>query len=374
MSQNLSRREMIRAAAAGVCGLAACDGLCPAPARAGSPLRMKEALYWDKLGDRRVKCRLCPRECETGPGERGFCRIRENRSGVYYTLVYGSAAAINVDPIEKKPFFHVLPGARALSIGTAGCNLRCKNCQNWELSQSRPEQVDSDKLLPEAAASQARSLGCQALAYTYNEPVVWYEYMLDCADAGHREGVRSVMVSNGYINREPMRNLLPHLDAVKVDWKAVTEDFYSRYCGATLQPVLNTMNRVKALGKWLEVVYLVIPTLNDSDADIRGAARWMKMYMGTEVPLHFSRFIPLYQLKDLPPTPVATLERCYEVAREEGISFVYVGNAPGHKHESTYCPGCGKLLIERLGFEVSKNLLKEGKCPGCGRVIPGVWR
>lgn len=361
------------AAAAGIWGLAGCESVRPQSAEAGSPLRMKEAMYWEKLGGGRVKCHLCPRQCETRPGERGFCRIRENRSGVYYTLVYGSAAAINVDPIEKKPFFHVLPGARAFSIGTAGCNLRCKNCQNWELSQSRPEQVDSDKLLPADAASQARSHGCQVLAYTYNEPVVWYEYVLDCSDAGRRLGVRSVMVSNGYINREPMRNLLPHLDAVKIDWKAVTEDFYSRYCGATLQPVLDTMNRVKSLGKWLEIVYLVIPTLNDSDADIRGAARWLKTYLGTEVPLHFSRFIPIYQLKDLPPTPVATLERCHDIAREEGISFVYVGNVPGHKYETTYCPGCGKLLIQRLGFEVSRNLLKDGRCPGCGRVIPGVW-
>jgi len=373
MSEILSRREALKRTALACAGVGLAGAYLPSCAEAGSPLRMKEAQFYEKLSGNRVQCKLCPRECTVADRGRGNCGVRENRGGTYYTLVYGSAAAVNVDPIEKKPLFHFLPGSRVFSLGTAGCNLHCRDCQNWEISQSRPEDVDSDNLQPDKVAAMAKSYSCKVLAYTYNEPVICYEYMSDNAEAGRKVGLRSVMISNGYINRDPMRKLLPKLDAVKIDWKGVTEEFYRKYCNATLQPVLNTLNRVKALGKWLEIVYLVVPTVNDSEADLRGMARWTKTYLGTEVPVHFSRFMPNYQLRNLPPTPIGTLERCHDIARSEGLSFVYLGNVPGHRYESTYCPKCGKTLLKRWGFEVQENNLRDGKCGACGKAIPGIW-
>ncbi len=373
----LSRRELLRTTAAlglGCAGLGALELICPRRAEAGSPLRMKEALFYDKLSGGRIQCKVCPRQCKVGDRERGFCGSRENRQGKYYTLVYGSAAALNIDPIEKKPLFHFLPGSRAFSLGTAGCNFDCKDCQNWELSQARPEQVDSQELPPAKVAGMAKQYGCQVIAYTYTEPVTFLEYMIDTAREGHRVGLRSVMITNGYINRDPLLSAAQHLDAIRIDWKGPTEAFYNKYCAGTLQPVIDTIGRVKRLGKWLELVYLVVPTLNDSPGAIRQVARWIKTYLGADTPLHFSRFVPQYQLKNLPPTSTATLERCHDVAREQGLNFVYLGNVPGHKYESTYCPKCGAVVIERWGFEVRQNRLTAGRCPQCGRTIPGVWR
>ena len=380
MSSKMTRRELLKTTAAasaavglGAVGGAALDAVCPTAAHAASPLRMKEAMFYDKLSGKRVQCKICPKQCKVGDRERGFCGSRENRNGTYYTLVYGSAAALNIDPIEKKPLFHFLPGARAFSLGTAGCNFDCKDCQNWELSQARPEQVDSHKLPPSKVIQLARQYHCQVIAYTYTEPVTFYEYMHDTAMMGRGEGLRSVMISNGYINRDPMVKVAQYLDAVKVDWKGVTEEFYKKYCLGTLQPVIDTISRVKKLGKWLEIVYLVVPTLNDSPKDIRMMAKWTKKYIGADTPVHFSRFIPHYQLKNLPPTPNSTLERCHDIAREQGLNFVYLGNVPGHKYESTYCPKCGAVVVKRWGFEIKHNKLKDGKCPKCGRTIPGVW-
>ncbi len=378
MSERLNRREFVQvsaaAGAAALCSAAAVDAVLPASAGAASPLRMKEAMYYEKLSQRRIRCKVCPKQCEVGDRERGFCGSRENREGTYYTLVYGSAGALNIDPIEKKPLFHFLPQSRALSFGTAGCNFDCKNCQNWSLSQSRPEQVDSQHLPPEKAVELAKSQGCKVIAYTYTEPVTFYEYMHDTARAAKAAGLASVMISNGYINRDPMVRVAQYLDAVKIDFKGVTEEFYKRYCVGTLQPVLDTMNRVKKLGKWLEVVYLVIPGLNDSPGELGKLASWVKQYLGRETPLHFSRFIPQYRMKNIPPTPQSTLERCHDIAREAGLDYVYLGNVPGHKYESTFCPGCGKVLVERLGLQVRRSVIEGGKCPHCGRAIAGVWK
>jgi len=334
----------------------------------------RRALYFDAKDKLRVVCRLCPRECLVGDRERGFCGVRENQSGVYYTIVYGQAATANVDPIEKKPFFHFLPDSQAFSIATAGCNLDCKACQNWELSQVRPEQVpEAYDLPPQQVADSAERQGCQSIAYTYSEPVVFYEYMLDACKAGHERGVRSAMVSAGYIQAKPLEQLLPHLDAVKIDLKSFSDATYVEYCRGHLQPVLDTIRLIAQAGTWLEVVYLVVPTVNDKPDEIQRAADWLLGAAGPDVPLHFSRFHPYYQLSNLPPTPIQTLARCYDIAQKAGLHFVYVGNVLEPRWAETRCPNCGKAVISRDGFRVTGTNMRGSTCAGCGQRIPGVF-
>jgi pyruvate formate lyase activating enzyme len=334
---------------------------------------VRRAQYYEKLGPRRVRCVLCPKECEVGPAERGFCGVRENQDGEYYTLVYGRSASVNIDPVEKKPFFHVLPGRPIFSFSTAGCNLECKNCQNWQLSQSRPEQLPATDLPPARLVEAARNQGCSLIAGTYAEPVVFAEYMLDVAREGNKRGLRSTIVSAGYSKREPMLDLCRELAAVKIDLKSMRDDFYQKNCQGTLKPVLDTIELVKKQGVWLEIVYLVIPTLNDSDREIRDTARWTREHVGSDVPLHFSRFHPQYRLKHLPPTPYKTLARCHQIAKAEGLQYVYVGNVPEHGGTNTYCPKCGKLLIRRQLYRIAENHLRDGRCEFCGQSIPGLW-
>ncbi len=333
----------------------------------------KEAGFYQKLPNKIVQCKLCPRECVVAPGKRGFCRVRENRDGTYYTLVYSRMVAAHVDPIEKKPFFHFLPGTNAYSVATGGCNVNCKFCQNWQISQSRPEELDATHLAPKEVAREAHATRCAAIAYTYSEPIVFWEYVMDAAEAGHREGVRSVMVSNGFIQEEPLKELCGRLDAIKIDLKSFSETYYRDVVRGELKPVLNSIGTIRRYGRWLEIVYLVVPTMNDSDAEFRNVARWLKTEVGPDVPVHFTRFYPLYLLKNLPPTPVETLERAKAIADSEGMHYVYVGNVPGHRGENTYCPKCRQLLIERTGFSVTAMNLKRGKCNKCAQEIPGVW-
>ncbi len=370
----ITRRQFLGRAALASAACALGPALQLIPQIAPQATRLHRALYWKPLANKRVKCLLCPKHCTVGDRERGYCGVRENRGGVYYTLVYGQAASAHpYDPIEKKPLFHFLPGTRTFSIATAGCNMDCKDCQNWQLSQSRPEQVRSQWLPPERVAALAAASGCKTIAYTYNEPVIFYEYMLDCAKQGRKHGVGSVMITNGYINREPMLNLLPHLSAVKIDLKGFTDKFYRTYCNGTLQPVLDCIKLVHSKGKWLEIVYLVVPGINHDPALIRRMSQWLVQNVGPDVPLHFTRFYPHYQLKHLPPTPVKTLEMCRDIARKAGLRFVYIGNVPGHRYENTYCPGCGRVLIERFGFQIRQMNIRHGRCRFCGRRIPGVW-
>jgi pyruvate formate lyase activating enzyme len=333
----------------------------------------RRAKYWKPLEDKRIACTLCPRACEVADRERGYCGVRENVEGVYSTLVYGRAVAAHVDPIEKKPLFHFLPATTAFSIATTGCNMECKFCQNWDISQFRPEQVKSADLLPAAVAATAKDRSCASIAYTYSEPVIFYEYMLDSAIEGRTRGLRSVMISNGYILKEPLMELLPRLDAVKVDLKAFTDTFYRELCAGTLQPVLDALRWIKEQGTWLEIVDLILPGQNDAEGEIRALSQWVVRELGPEVPVHFSQFHPTYRITNLPRTPVSTLERCYRVAKETGLHFVYLGNVPGLGYEDTSCPGCGATLIRRMGFTILSNTLKGGACPSCGRTIPGVW-
>jgi pyruvate formate lyase activating enzyme len=332
-----------------------------------------EAQFYQKLPNRKIKCKLCPRECTVGDKERGYCGVRENRGGVYYTLVHSRVCAAHVDPIEKKPLFHYLPGTTAFSIATAGCNVNCKFCQNWDISQSRPEQVPSHYMPPQSVAELAKQYDCPTIAYTYSEPVVFAEYLMDAADAGHAAGVRSIVVSNGYMQEEALKMAYGKMDAVKIDLKSFTESYYSKVVTGQLKPVLDSLVTLRKMGKWTEIVYLVLPTLNDSDEEFRGLAQWIKANLGADVPLHFTQFHPEYLLKNLPITPVPTLERAKAIADAEGLHYVYIGNVPGHPSQNTYCPKCRKMLVERVGFTASQVLIRKNSCPYCQQTIAGIW-
>ncbi len=337
-------------------------------------LPAREASWYQRLEEKRVECRLCPQGCKVADAERGTCGVRENRDGTYYTLVHSLACSLHVDPVEKKPLFHVLPGELAMSYATAGCNVECKFCQNWEISQFRPEQVRGYYLPPEDLVAQARRNRARLTAATYSEPVVFWEYVRDVAVAANKAGVRPTVVSNGYINEEPLREVLPHLSAIKVDLKSFSERFYREQVRGKLQPVLDALQVIAESKVWLELVVLLIPTLNDSAGEVQQLCAWVKKSLGAHVPVHFTRFHPTYRLTDLPPTPIKTLERAWRIGKEQGLEFVYLGNVPGHPGESTTCPGCGAMLIKRLGFQIMENNLADGTCPKCSRRIPGVWR
>jgi pyruvate formate lyase activating enzyme len=333
-----------------------------------------EARFYQKLQNRKIKCKLCPRECTVGDRERGYCGVRENRAGTYYSLVHSRVCAAHVDPIEKKPLFHYLPGTVAFSVATAGCNVNCKFCQNWDISQARPEQIPADYVPPQRIAELAKQYNCPTIAYTYSEPVVFSEFLMDTADAGHAAGVRSIVVSNGYMQEEALRAAYGKMDAVKIDLKSFSESYYRNVVTGQLKPVLDTLVTLRKMGKWTEIVYLVVPTLNDSDAEFHGLATWIKTNLGVDVPLHFTQYHPEYLLKNLPVTPVPTLERAKAIADAEGLHYVYIGNVPGHPAQNTYCPQCRKMLVERVGFTASKMLIrKDNSCPSCRRPIPGVW-
>jgi pyruvate formate lyase activating enzyme len=381
--KSLKRREFFKYSLAGAGG-ALCSNLItkipfiaiPDTAYALSStgkLSHVEAKYYKKLEHKEIECQLCPRKCKVGDRERGYCGVRENQKGIYYTLVYGLACSFHQDPIEKKPFFHFLPGTDAFSIATAGCNLNCKFCQNWEISQARPEQTYNIELSSEGVAEYALKGNSSSIAYTYSEPVVFYEYMLDCAKAGRKKGVKNVMVSAGFIQPDPLVELCKELDAVKIDLKAFNEKYYQGICRGKLQPVLDSLKELKRIGIWYEIVYLMVPTLNDNMDDIKKMCDWMLKDLGPDVPVHFTRFTPLYLLKNLPPTPVSSLEQARKIALESGLKFVYIGNVPGHEGESTYCPKCKKILIGRYGFTIIQMNLQKGKCKFCGEKIPGVW-
>jgi pyruvate formate lyase activating enzyme len=333
-----------------------------------------EARFYEKLPYRKIKCKLCPRECVIDDRERGYCGVRENRGGTYYTLVHSRVCSSHVDPIEKKPFFHFYPGTLAFSIATAGCNVNCKMCQNWEISQVRPEQVRSTYMPPREVAALAKENRCASIAYTYSEPVIFYEYMADTAEAGRALGVKSAVVTGGYVLAEPLKRLCQQVDAVKVDLKAFSQKFYKEVVNGDLKPVLDALVTLRQQNMWTEIVYLVVPTLNDGDQEFKALARWVKTELGLDVPLHFSRFQPQYLLRNLPPTPLDTLERAKAIADAEGIHYVYIGNIPGHPAENTYCPRCRRVVVEREGFTVNRVHIRKGKCAYCQQAIAGLWQ
>ena len=345
----------------------------PVNAAKGKERGVKEAKYYDQLGEKKVQCRLCPHECRVADLERGTCGVRENRGGTYYTLVHSTPCSAHVDPIEKKPLFHYYPTTQAFSIAAAGCNMVCKFCQNWEISQKRPEQVKSIDLPPDRVIWAAKQNNCKTVAHTYTEPVVFFEYMLDCAVVGKEKGVPNVMISNGYIREKPMRELCKYLGAVKIDLKAFTDKFYKEMCGGTLKPVLDTLTVLKDEGIWFEIVVLLIPTLNDSKEEIGQMTKWIVKELGPDVPVHFSRYYPTFMLKSIPPTPPETVLQARNIAMANGVKFAYVGNMLSEA-ESTYCPKCGKVLIERLRYVCRPSGLKGNTCKYCGETIPGVFK
>jgi pyruvate formate lyase activating enzyme len=298
--------------------------------------------------------------------------VRENTGGELRTLVYGKPCSIHVDPMEKKPLFHFLPGSPVLSIATAGCNLHCRFCQNWEISQRPPEETENFDLPPEQVVALAVKNRCPAIAYTYNDPVVYYEYAYDTSKLAREKGIRNVLVTAGYINEKPLRELCTVIDAAHVDLKG-DDDHYREICSGTLAPVQRTIEIMKKAGVWVEVINLVVPTLNDSPEKIRWLAKWLFDAVGPDVPLHFSRFHPIYRLKNLPPTPVETLRQAHGIAREIGLRYVYIGNVSGLEQESTFCPKCGKIVIGRKAYFVGEKNLQDGKCAFCGETIAGVW-
>lgn len=334
-----------------------------------------EAKFYRKLDHDAVKCMLCPRGCLVESGQRGHCGVRENREGTFYTLVHSRVCAAHVDPVEKKPLFHYLPGTTAFSIGTTGCNVSCKFCQNWSLSQSLPEQIPENYLPPHRVAALAKLAGCPSIAFTYNEPTVFAEYVMDVADAGHAAGIRGIAVSNGFIQPEARRQVYSKLDAVKIDLKAFTDSFYAKVVGGRLKPVLETLVALRQMGTWFEIVYLVLPGLNDDDEQLLGLARWIMANLGPEVPLHFTQFHPEFRMKNLPVTPVPTMERAKALADAEGLHYVYIGNVPGHPAQDTTCPQCHKVVVKRTRFGAANSLISmDGACPFCRHTIPGIWR
>ena len=320
-----------------------------------------------------IQCELCPRRCRVSKGKRGFCRVRENRDGKYYSLVYGNPCAVHLDPIEKKPFFHLLPGTTSFSLATAGCNFQCKFCQNWEISQASPEDVYSYEMSPEVVVEKAKETGARSIAYTYVEPTIFFEYMVDTSLVAKKAGLLNVYHSNGFINPSPLRNLCKVLDAANIDLKGFTETFYRELCDGELSPVLETLKTLRKEKVHLEITNLVIPTKNDDLSVLKEMCLWVKKELGADTPIHFSRFYPLYKLKSLPPTPVSTLEKAREVALSTGLEYVYIGNIPGHEAENTFCPKCKKMIIQRTGYMIGEIHLKGGKCGYCGKPIPGIW-
>ena len=331
--------------------------------------------YWHRLDDGRVQCDLCPRFCKLHDGQRGLCFVRANQGGEIVLTTYGLSSGYVVDPIEKKPLNHFLPGTPVLSFGTAGCNLACKFCQNWDISKSREVETLSDEAPPEKIARVAKQLGCRSVAYTYNDPVIFHEYAIDTAKACRALGIRSVAVTAGYITEAPREEFFAYMDAANIDLKAFTEEFYWKITGGHLQPVLDTLKYVKhETDCWLELTTLLIPGHNDSDEELDAMSRWVVEELGPDVPMHFTAFHPDWKMRDVPPTPPETLSRAREIAMRNGVRYAYTGNVHDEAGESTYCHQCGQKLIGRDWYVLTAwNLTPDGKCNRCGTPLPGVF-
>lgn len=338
-----------------------------------SYLSFHEAMFYRGLDKGYVQCILCPRECILNDRDRGFCRNRENFKGKLYSIVFGRPAVVDIGPIEKAPIYHFYPGHFRLCLTCVSCNLRCKYCQNWHLSQRSIEEVDCYSFSPNEIIDKAIKNGLNSISFTYTEPTVYYEYIYEISSLAKEKGIKTSIVSNGYIKQEPLLKLLKVLDAVKIDLKGFSEKFYKDVCSATLKPVLESMITVKREGVWLEIVNLIIPTLNDDSKMIDDMCRWIKENIGRDTPIHFTRFFPNYRLNDLPPTPISTLEASYEIAKKNGLRYVYIGNVPGHTYNSTYCHSCKKRIIYRTHFDVIEININRGQCKFCGAIIPGRW-
>ncbi len=387
----LNRRNFIKVGAAGICSfcLAGIYGCAPGEEQAEAPadpvdpgeavtkkglIKTKRSPWYTKLEGNKIRCELCPKECELQEGERALCRVRENRDGSCYSLVYGNPALVQEDPVERKPFFHVLPGSRALSISTAGCNLACQFCEVCDMALVSPEEVHAYDMPPEKVLEHARAgEDVRSISFAFGEPVIYHEYTASVAELAREAGYLNLMHTAAYINREPLQELLSKMDAVNVDLKGFNEDFYREYVGGDLETVLNNLKIIQNSGVHLEITNIVIPTLNDEMDEIKKMCEWIAAELGADVPLHFARFYPLHKLSALPRTPASTLDEARNTALEVGLKYVYVARVTGHEGEDTFCPGCGEKVIEREGFVIEDIRLQDGNCEFCGASVPGLW-
>ena len=321
-----------------------------------------------------TRCLICPNECTLKEGELSDCRNRKVYNGKLYTIAYGNPCAIHIDPIEKKPLYHFLPSSAIFSIATAGCNLACLNCQNWTISQVSPTETRNYDLMPDKVVAAALENNCKSIAYTYSEPVTFYEYVYDTGHLAHAAGLKNVFVSNGFINREPLEKLCTVIDAANIDLKSMDDSVYLKLNAGKLQPILDSLKTFKDNGVWLEITNLVIPSWTDDMDMIKEMCAWLANNGFAETPLHFSRFHPQYKLQKLPATPVSTLESAYSIAKSEGLKYTYIGNAPGNDATDTYCPTCNKILVNRTGYRIQENHIEKDRCRFCGEPIPGIWK
>ncbi len=337
-----------------------------------SEFQSKEALFYSP-SVRGVKCELCPNGCSLRKNEKGLCKVRVNRDGKLYTLAYGNPCSVHIDPIERKPLFHFLPSSQSFSLSTAGCNLSCLNCQNWTTSQVSPEETQNIDLSPDEVVAKSVAKGCKSISYTYTEPVVFYEYVLDIARKSREKKLKNVFISNGFINEKPLKNLIPYLDAANINLKSFSNEVYQKLNGGSLEPVLNTLKILKSEGVWLEITNLIIPTWTDNLEMIKKMCEWLVKNNFQDSPLHFSRFFPMYKLTNLPSTSISVLEKAREIAEKSGMRYIYIGNVPAHPNQNTFCPKCKEIIIERRGFVVVNNYVENGKCKFCKEQISGIW-
>ena len=376
---SLTRRAFIKSSTA----LAASACACPFVASLLSPSDgsafprdidfKREAKWYEKTAEG-FRCLLCPNGCVRSEGQRSKCHAREPRGDKLYTLVYGLPCVIMLDLVAKCPIYHVDMPEKVFSIATAGCNLGCDYCQNWQFSQRGPEDTKNFRLTPEQVVAKALEKKCPGIAFFYTEPTVYFEYMWDIAGLAKEKGLKTIMVTAGHINEAPLRELAPRIDLFTVGLKGFNSDYYRQTIHGEIKPVLKTLYTLKKLDKWFEVVNLILPGLNDAPKDMRRMSKWIKKWLGADTPLHFTRFRPQYKLRQLPLTPVKTLERAREIALEEELNFVYIGNLPGHEGNHTYCPSCKTTLVSRLGFEVVEKKIENGRCVSCGHQLPGMWQ
>lgn len=335
---------------------------------------MKEAMFYEQEDNNRVRCGLCRFRCLIKDGARGICNVRENKGGILYSLVYGKLCAEHLDPIEKKPLFHFLPGSNSYSIASVGCNFSCQHCQNYEISQvDRADPIRGEKKTPQQIVQRAKAANCRSIAYTYTEPTIFYEFAYDTARLAKEAGLRNVFVTNGYITKEALAHISPHLDAANIDLKGFSEGFYRDVVHARLSEVLDSIIAYRKLGIWIELTTLIIPDLNDSDVELKGIADFIAGNLGKDTPWHVTQFYPTYQLIDLPRTPVDTLKKARNIGLAAGLKYVYEGNVPGSGGENTSCPSCGALLIRRYGFLIDSNRISNGICSVCGTSIAGIY-
>jgi pyruvate formate lyase activating enzyme len=332
----------------------------------------KIALFQEETA-RGIMCRICPNECVLKEGELSKCNNRKVYNSKLYTLAFGNPCSVNADPVEKKPLYHFLPGSRAYSIATAGCNLVCLNCQNWTISQTSPDKTRNYDLMPAQVVEECIKNNCRSIAYTYSEPTTFYEYVFETAGLARKSGIKNIIKSNGYINAEPLKKLCSVIDGANIDLKAFSESTYLKLTGGKLQPVLDSLKTYRDMGVWLEITNLVVPAWSDNPDEIGKMCRWLGENGFKNTPVHFSRFYPIHKLEQLPPTPVEILNNAARIAAGEGLKYVYTGNVPGNELSDTKCPSCGTVIIVRQGYRIASNLMKDGKCNKCGQTVDGVW-